>query len=72
MTTLEKPLKNVVAVKMPADLRDWLRDRASAGYRSMNAQVLLILDAARKQDAERENAAQKETPQLVQTAEASI
>lgn len=50
---LEKP---VVAVKMPADLRDWLRRGATAGYRSMNAQVLLILDAARKQEASREKA----------------
>ena len=56
ITTSEKPPKPVVSVKMSPEMRDWLQRTAIAGYRSMNAQVLLILDAARKQEAQRENA----------------
>lgn len=52
----EKPSMPVVSVKMPAEMREWLQRTAKAGYRSMNAQVLLILDVARKQEASREHA----------------
>jgi hypothetical protein len=55
-STPEKASKPVVSVKMPIDMRDWLQRTAKQGYRSVNAQVLLILDAARKQEALRENA----------------
>lgn len=52
----EKPSKPVVSVKMPLEMRDWLQRTAKEGYRSVNAQVVLILDAARKQEAQRESA----------------
>jgi hypothetical protein len=52
----EKPSMPVVSVKMPAEMRDWLHRTAKQSYRSMNAQVLLILDAARKQETLREHA----------------
>jgi hypothetical protein len=51
----EKPSQPVVSVKMPAEMREWLKRTAKQGYRSMNAQVLLILDAARRQEASREH-----------------
>ncbi|MFO1352329.1 MAG: Arc family DNA-binding protein [Gammaproteobacteria bacterium] len=36
-----------VTLKLPADLRNWLRAQAKAEHRSMHAQILMLLTAAK-------------------------
>ena len=37
----------VISVKVPQELRLWLKSQAVEGYRSMSGQVLLLLESAR-------------------------
>jgi hypothetical protein len=40
--------RSVVSFKADSDLRQWLRDRAKAGYRTVSAEVIMILEAAKR------------------------
>lgn len=33
-------------IRMPDGMRDYVRQQAAAGYRSMNSQILMMLDTA--------------------------
>lgn len=43
---VKKHSQSPLSVKIAPDVREWLKARAADGYRSMSAQVVLILDAA--------------------------
>lgn len=40
-------------VRLPEDLKTWLKVRAEENFRSVNAEVIAILMAARKQEEKR-------------------
>lgn len=39
--------RELLRVRLPADLKKWLRDRASANDRSMNAELVTVVKAAK-------------------------
>lgn len=43
-------------LRMPDELKDWLTARAKMARRSMNSEVLLILEAAKQAEATKEAA----------------
>lgn len=48
----------MISVKAPVELRNWLKSKASEGYRSLNAQVVLLLSAAMAEET-RKNGSQQ-------------
>ena len=41
---------------LPADLKDWLEDRGTRNFRSMNAELIAILSAAKQAEGAKEAA----------------
>lgn len=56
MTRQKAPEKRVISFKVTDDVKAWLEQRAAAGYRSVSAQVLLLVEDAMRAEAQ-------ETPQ---------
>ncbi|MBK4739221.1 Arc family DNA-binding protein [Noviherbaspirillum pedocola] len=42
-----------LALRLPADLKEWLRQRAEANYRSLNAEIVAILAAEKQREVEK-------------------
>lgn len=44
-------------VRLPADLKDWLKARAVASRRSLTAEVILLLENVKRQEVQQQGAA---------------
>lgn len=47
------PKPRVITFKASDEVREWLKTGAKSGYRSLSAQIALLLDAARKAEDEK-------------------
>ena len=52
MTTNAKPVKRrpILSIQLPEDLEAYVRERADAGYRSVNKEVAMRLEQSRQAD----------------------
>lgn len=52
MTRQRVPEKRVMSFKVTDDVKAWLEQRAAAGYRSVSAQVLLLVEQAMRAETQ--------------------
>lgn len=49
-------------VRLPDDLKSWVKERAKLNHRSVNGEIITILSNEKQQDAGRECVLKQETP----------
>lgn len=60
--TVEQESKKPLGVRLPDDLKQYLKHRAVDNRRSLNAELIVRLEASRRQDEAAEETGKKKNP----------